>query len=433
MNSAQVAPPRARSVGWPGSIERRFRGIVSFGVKRMAKRQQKKRLGKQPHAKSRGTRRASPRGNAIEAALAGIAHDIRTPLTGIVALAELLASSDLGTREREWANAIKSGADHLAALATLIVDGAKAGVKDLVLRNEAFSPRSLAETVGATLAARADNKAAKTETRIARDLPAMVSGDVLRLRAALENLADNAVKFTHEGAVIFTADAESAERNRNRVRLIFTFADSGIGMSTAELKQLFRPFAQGSAEISRRYGGAGLGLSFVKRVANAMAGDVIVRSKKSGGSTFRLTVTVDRVDAHPAMAPVDARPVATRPLSILCAEDNPYGRVVMNTILRELGHRVDFVETGEAAVASVTHGSYDAVLMDVTLAGLNGIEAAQRIRALPGRAGRTPIIVISGHNESRDEQAAREAGMNFYFVKPISPAKLAQVLASVAP
>ena len=154
------------------------------------------------------TRRASPERNAIEAALAGIAHDIRTPLTGIVALAELLASSDLGTREREWANAIKSGADHLAALATLIVDGAKADVKDLVLRNEAFSPRSLAETVGATLAARADNKAVKAETRIARDLPAMVSGDVLRLRAALENLADNAVKFTHEGAVIFTADAE---------------------------------------------------------------------------------------------------------------------------------------------------------------------------------------------------------------------------------
>src|SRR6476646_4075882 len=366
----------------------------------------------------------------VEAALAGIAHDIRTPLTGIVALAELLASSDLGAREREWADAIKSGADHLAALSTLIVDGAKAGVKDLVLRNEAFSPRSLAETVGATLAARADNKAAKAETRIARDLPAMVSGDILRLRAALENLADNAVKFTHEGAVIFTADAESAERNR--VRLIFTFADNGIGMSAAELKQLFRPFAQGSAEISRRYGGAGLGLSFVKRVANAMGGDVVVRSKKGGGSTFRLTVTVDRVNAHPATASVDARPVATRPLSILCAEDNPYGRVVMNTILRELGHRVDFVETGEAAVASVTHGSYDAVLMDVTLAGLGGLEATRRIRALPGKVGQTPVVAISGHDGADDAQVARSAGVNHYFVKPVSPAKLAQVLARLA-
>src|SRR6478752_1377960 len=247
----------------------------------MAKRRSRSKRVKRRRAATRKTKGASSRANAVEAALAGIAHDIRTPLTGIVALAELLASSDLGTREREWAIAIKSGADHLAALATLIVDGAKAGVKDLVLRNEVFSPRSLAEIVGATLAARADNKAAKAETRIAHDLPAMVSGDILRLRAALENLADNAVKFTHEGAVIFSADSESAERNR--VRLIFTFADSGIGMSGAELKQLFRPFAQGSAEISRRYGGAGLGLSFVKRVANAMGGDVVVRSKKGGG------------------------------------------------------------------------------------------------------------------------------------------------------
>jgi two-component system, sensor histidine kinase len=400
------------------------------GVKGMAKRRRKSRPDKRRRAKTRDTKHAPSGRSAIEAALAGIAHDIRTPLTGIVALAELLASSDLGAREREWAGAIKSGADHLAALATLIVDGVKAGTKGLVLRNETFSPRALAETVGATLLARADNKAIRAETKIARDLPATVSGDVLRLRAALENLSDNAVKFTHAGDVVFSAQAEPAARNR--VRLIFTFADSGIGLSGTELKQLFRPFAQGSTEISKRYGGAGLGLSFVKRVANAMDGDVVVRSKKDAGSTFRMTVMVNRVDAHPAIEPVGARRTAARPLSILCAEDNPYGRVVMNTILRELGHRVDFVETGEAAVDSVTRGNYDAVLMDVTLAGLDGIEAARRIRALPGSAGQTSIIVISGHNDRRDEQAAREAGTNFYFVKPISPAKLAQALATLA-
>jgi CheY-like chemotaxis protein len=146
-----------------------------------------------------------------------------------------------------------------------------------------------------------------------------------------------------------------------------------------------------------------------------------------------LTAVVNRVDAHPAVDHVDARPAAARPLSILCVEDNPYGRVVMNTILRELGHRVDFVETGEAAIEAVARGSYDSVLMDVTLAGLNGIEATRRIRALPGRAGQTPIIVVSGHSEGRDEQDARGAGTNFYFAKPISPAKLAQALASLVP
>lgn len=397
--------------------------------KEMVKRRGKSRPAKRRRAATRESKSASSRANAVEAALAGIAHDIRTPLTGIVALAELLASSDLGAREREWANAIKSGADHLAALATLIVDGAKAHATGLILRNEVFSPHVLAKAVGAALAARASNKSINTEIGIARDLPAMLSGDVLRLRAALENLADNAVKFTNEGGVVFCADAEAV---RSRVQLSFTFTDSGIGIDKAELKRLFRPFAQGSAEISRRYGGAGLGLSFVKRVAKAMGGALTVRSRKGSGSTFRLTVLVNPVESHPETAPRGARPVSARPLTILCAEDNPYGRVVMNTILRELGHHVDFVETGEAAVQSIRRGQYDAVLMDVTLSGLNGVEATRHIRALPGKAGQIPIIAISGHSESGNEQAARAAGANLYFVKPVSPAKLAQALANLA-
>ncbi|HEY6024181.1 MAG TPA: ATP-binding protein [Pseudolabrys sp.] len=396
----------------------------------MAKHKRKRRA-----AKRRATSRAGVtkvRGGqmrAIEAALAGIAHDIRTPLTGIVALAELLASSDLGAREREWADAIKSGADHLAALATLIVDAARAESKGLVLRNEPFSPRELSEAIGAALVARANSKAIKAEIKIARDLPAMVSADVLRLRAALENLADNAVKFTQQGSITFAVTAEAA--TRDRVRLVFTVADEGIGMSRGELKQLFRPFAQASADIARRYGGAGLGLSFVKRIAKAMGGDLTVTSRRGHGSTFQLSIMAKQVDAHPVASREGPRPVSTRPLSILCAEDNPYGRVVMNTILRELGHHVDFVETGEAAVAAAARGGYDVVLMDVTLSGLNGIEATQRIRALSGNVGKTLVIGISGRSERGDEQAARAAGMNAYLLKPLSPGKLAQALASL--
>jgi CheY-like chemotaxis protein len=376
-------------------------------------------------ARSRAGKAPSPR--AIEAALAGIAHDIRTPLTGIVALAELLASSDLGAREREWASAIKSGADHLSALTTIIVDAAKAKARGLVLRNEPFAPRALAEAVGAALAARAHNKDLKTEIKIDDDLPAIVSGDGLRLRAALENLADNAVKFTHQGKVTLTASAEQARQGR--VRLVFSFADSGIGISVGELKQLFRPFAQASAKISKRYGGAGLGLSLVKRLARAMGGDLGVTGKKGSGSTFRLHVLVESLQTQATAQQRDSRPAPVRPLSILCAEDNPYGRVVMNTILGELGHRVDFAETGEAVVAAIQRGGHDIVLMDVTLGGVSGIEAARRIRALPGKAGRTPIIGISGRGENGDEEAARAAGMNFYFVKPVSPRKLAEALA----
>jgi CheY-like chemotaxis protein len=386
---------------------------------------------RRPRRTPRSPAEKAPSPRAIEAALAGIAHDIRTPLTGIVALAELLVSSDLGVREREWASAIKSGADHLSALTTVIVDAAKAKAHGLVLRNEPFAPRALAEAVGAALTARAHNKDLKTSIKIADNLPAMASGDGLRLRAALENLADNAVKFTHQGKVTFAATAEQAKQGR--VRLVFSFADDGIGISTGELRQLFRPFAQASVKISKLYGGAGLGLSLVKRLAQAMGGDLSVTSKKGSGSTFRLSVLVESLAARATAQRQDRRPAPVRPLSILCAEDNPYGRVVMNTILGELGHRVDFAETGEAVVAAVERGGYDVVLMDVTLTGLNGIEAARRIRALPGEARLTPIVGISGRGESGDETAARDAGMNFYFVKPVSPRKLAQALAECSP
>ena len=364
---------------------------------------------------------------AIEVALAGIAHDIRTPLTGIVALAELLAASDLSKRERGWANAVKSGAEHLATLSSLIVDAVKADATRLILREEPFSPRALAAAVGEALTARAGNKGISAKITIAPDLPEMALGDAVRLRAALENLADNAVKFTNQGMVAFTASCEAA--TRGRLRLVFTVVDSGIGISPADLKKLFRPFAQASEQIARRYGGAGLGLTFVKRIAKVMGGDLKVVSKAGAGSTFRLTALV--TPASERRAGESPRVSPSRALSLLCAEDNPYGRVVMNTILTQLGHKVDFVESGETAVAAAARGGYDALLMDVTLPGFDGLEATRRIRALPGKAGQVLVIGVSGRGEAAHQNAALAAGMNFYFVKPVSPSKLAQALATV--
>ncbi len=311
----------------------------------------------------------------------------------------------------------------------MIVDAAKAQAAGLVLRNELFSPRALAQAVAETLQARAGGKGIKADISIADDLPPMVAGDALRLRAALENLADNAVKFTSHGGVTFTAATKPA--SGRRVRLVFTVVDTGIGIDKDDLKKLFRPFAQANADIASRYGGAGLGLVFVKRIAKMMGGDLTVFSEPGRGTTFRLEAPVERATA-PAAASGGARAAPAKPLVLLCAEDNPYGRVVMNTILTELGHRVDFVESGEAAVKAAGRGGYDAVLMDITLTGLDGIAATRAIRALPGRVGQVPVIGVSGRTESGDETTARAAGMNFYFAKPVSPGKLAEALASLS-
>jgi two-component system, sensor histidine kinase len=371
---------------------------------------------------------SSPR--SLEVKLADLAHEIRTPLTGILALSDLLASSGLGERERGWANAIKSTAEHLAMLTSLIVDAARADRKGLVLRRELIRPARLADALAASLAARAEAKGLEDHAEISANLPEAVIGDPLRLRAALENLIDNAVKFTERGSVRLAVASENA--GRGKARLVFTVTDSGIGLSAGEIKRVFRPFAQANEQTARRYGGAGLGLAFVKRIARAMGGDLAVASEPGRGSRFRLTVTVDRVTG--ATAPSQSAAVAVapeRPLAILCVEDNPYGRVVLNTILSELGHRADFVGTGAAAVETLAQTSYDAVLMDVTLPDIDGVEATRRIRALAGAGAGVPIIGVSGRANAADEAAGRDAGMNGYITKPLSPGVLMQMLGAV--
>ena len=376
-------------------------------------------------------RRISRSAGAVETALASLAHEIRTPLNGILAFSELIAAADLPERERAWATQIKGAAEHLAQLASLVIDGARAEKRGLVLRLQPFRPRVLAEAIGATLGARAEAKGLSADVAIAPELPALAIGDGVRLRAALENLADNAVKFTDRGSVRLVVGALPAPRKRHR--LSFDFTDSGIGLSRAEIARLFRPFAQANVQFARRYGGAGLGLAFVRRLAKAMGGDLEVESHPGNGSTFRLTVVVGAAEGKPADGGNGSAKAGagTRSLRVLCAEDNPFARIVLKTVLIELGHEVDFAGTGEAALAAVQRGRCDLVLMDVALPGMNGLEATRAIRALDGAAARVPIIGVSGRTEARDAEAALAAGMNAFLAKPVSPAVLAQTMASL--
>jgi CheY-like chemotaxis protein len=354
-----------------------------------------------------------------EVALASLAHEIRTPLTGILALAELLNASDLPDRERRWAETIRGAADHLARLTALVVDAAKADAAGLPLRAESFVPRELARSIAGLLAVRAEAKGLETTAEISGNLPPRLKGDVVRLRSALENLIDNAVKFTERGSVGLTVS--SARAGKGRTRLTFTITDSGIGIKPAELKLLFRPFVQANPDIARRYGGTGLGLVFVKRIAEIMGGDLKVTSKLGRGSVFRMTVVMEN---EPSAARNAADVAPLRNLRVLCVEDNPYGRVVLGTILRELGHTVSFTGRGDLAAESVARGEYDVVLMDIALAGIDGIETTRRIRALPAPEGLIPIIGVSGKTEADDEAAALGAGMNGYLRKPVTPAEL---------
>jgi len=377
--------------------------------------------------RGRPRRRKSPARSRDEV-LAVFAHDVRTTLTGILGLGELLVSSDLGERERRWAAGIKAGAEHLASLTTLVVDAARADSGALRLQQEAFRPRPLAEALGESLTVRAETKGLRAQLKIADDLPELLLGDRVRLRAALENLIDNAVKFTSQGMVGLEVRAKRAGRGRRRVALIFIVTDSGIGLKPSEIRRLFRPFAQASADIALRYGGAGLGLTVAKSLAKLMGGDLTVTSTAGLGSRFCFLAVFAVATAQKAGAEYARHAVApARRLCVLCAEDNPYGRVILNTILAELGHRADFVSSGEEAVAAAARG-YDVILMDLTLTGIGGLEATRRIRALAEPARLTPIVGIAGRSEPGDGEAARIAGMNCYLRKPINPSMVSEAI-----
>jgi two-component system, sensor histidine kinase len=330
--------------------------------------------------------------------------------------------------------ALKEAAEHIVALTTVAVDAVKAGAPGFTLRRERFDARALAQSLAASCAARAQAKGLGCKTAIAAAFPGAVIGDPVQLRAALENLIDNAVKFTERGDIVLRMSA--ARTGRGRWRLTFTIIDGGIGMTPAELKRLFRPFAQANERVAATFGGSGLGLLLVKRIAEAMGGSLKVASKPGRGSTFTLSVVAeadrDVTGADRVKAAGARRAGPARGLRVLCVEDNPYGRVILKTILGELGHRADFVGTGESAVGAAARGGHDAVLMDVALPDIDGIEATRRIRALAGAAGRIPVIGVSGRSSTEEEARALAAGMTGYLTKPISPSKLNTYLTTAA-
>jgi two-component system, sensor histidine kinase len=389
------------------------------------KRPAKKRVSRAA-AKVRGTRKSAVAASGmVETALAAFAHEVRTPLTGILAISNLLATSELDERERRWVDTIKAGAEHLASLATLFVDAARSGGPGLRVRQDFFDLRTLARNAGDSLTGRAMAKGLQSSVVISEDLPGFAIGDPVRLRAAVENLIDNAVKFTEQGSVALQVTAGRGPKGR--IAAAFAVSDSGIGLTLSEVKRLFRPFSQANVSIASRFGGAGLGLSSVKQLARAMGGDITVTQRHGGGTTFTLKIVMSpATDAAASGTDGVASIDSLRPLRLLSVEDNPFGRVVLNAILTELGHQAEFIGQGEAAPERIAQGAFDAVLMDMVLPGIDGVEAITRIRALQPPLAGIPIIGISGRSE--DEAAARAAGADIFLVKPVSPRALATAL-----
>jgi signal transduction histidine kinase/CheY-like chemotaxis protein len=361
--------------------------------------------------------------------LATTAHEIRTPLSGIVGLMEaVLAAPGLPRAAREDTTAALEAARDLSLLLHDLVelpDGAQGPPAARPFRVD-----ELMEGVVTLLAARATAAGTRLATAVAPGTPPAWRGDPARLRRILVNLVANALRFTERGEV--RIEAREAASGALELRV----SDTGAGIPPERLDRLFEPFAWSE-------GGSGLGLSICRDLARRMGGAIAVQSAPGRGSVFTVTLPLPGADAaevpQPGPQPQGAlappcpprAPGGPRP-PVLVVDDVAVNRRLLGSVLERGGFTHEEAADGEAAIAMVAARPYAAVLMDLEMPGMDGLEATRRLRALPGRAATVPVVAVTAHGSPETESRARAAGMDFYLVKPVSAAELAEVLARAA-
>jgi PAS domain S-box-containing protein len=356
--------------------------------------------------------------------LANMSHEIRTPMNGVLGVLHLLKNENLTDDGRRLLNEALGCGEMLSELLNDIIDFSKIEAGKLELMPEPVDPVELMRGVVDMLRPQAEAKGLYLRVEASPDL-GWAATDPLRLRQALFNLLGNAVKFTLEGGVVARL---SGRRTGERVRLRFEIDDTGVGIDEEAGKQLFERFRQGDGSTTRRFGGSGLGLAICRRLAELMGGEVGFESKLDQGSTFWLEIEADAC-AEPEAHADEADTALFAGLRVLLVEDNATNRLIAGRMLEALGAHVTTAEDGVQGVAAARAG-FDLILMDIQMPGMDGVEATHRIRAFKGPAGAVPILAMTANAMAHQQAAYLAAGMDGAIAKPLSPAALAQAIAT---